>query len=150
MRALAELLSIGKEVPTKDTVAAWAGYSPNGGAFTNPLGALRTRGLVDYPSAGIVSLTDEGRAIIGPQSPPSQDELWRRIEGTCSGPEQKILRALIDTAGQDELDKPTLAAKAGYSPDGGAFTNPLGALRTKGLLDYPRQGVVRAADWLFL
>ncbi len=25
-----------------------------------------------------------------------------------------------------------------------------GALRTKGLLDYPRQGVVKAADWLFL
>ena len=150
MRALAELLSIGKEVPTKDTVAAWAGYSPNGGAFTNPLGALRTRGLVDYPSAGLVSLTDEGRSIVGPQSPPSQEELWQRIEGTCSGPEQRILRALIDTAGQDELDKPTLAAKAGYSPDGGAFTNPLGALRTKGLLDYPRQGVVRAADWLFV
>jgi len=54
--------------------------------------------------------------------------------------------AIVDPKG----DWWQLAEKAGYSPIGGAFGNPVGALRTKGLLDYPRQGVVKAADWLFL
>ena len=150
MRAMGELLSIGKDTPSKEMVAAWAGYSPNGGAFTNPLGALRTKGLVDYPAAGFVRFTDAGRAQVGDCPSPTQDELWQRIEATCKGPEKKILRALLDTAGPDELSKPELAEKSGYSPDGGAFTNPLGALRTKGLLDYPRPGAVKAAEWLFL
>jgi uncharacterized protein len=150
MRALGELLSIGKDTPPKNMVAAWAGYSPIGGAFGNPIGALRSKGLIDYPQPGTVALTDAGRAKVGQFDAPDQEEIWRRIEATCSGPEQKILRALLDNAGPNEMSKVELAEKAGYSPIGGAFGNPIGALRTKGLLDYPRQGLVQAADWLFL
>jgi uncharacterized protein len=150
MRALCELLSIGKEQPSKNMVAAWAGYSPIGGAFGNPIGALRSKGFIDYPAPGVVTLTDAGRKTVGPCDPPDQEEIWRRIEATCTGPEQKILRALLGNAGQDEISKEQLAEKAGYLPIGGAFGNPIGALRAKGLLDYPRQGVVKAAEWLFL
>lgn len=150
LRSLSELQSIGKDPAPKNMVAAWAGYSPIGGAFGNPLGSLRSRGLIDYPQPGIISITEYGLALIGICEPPDQEEIWRRIEATCSGPEQKILRALIDNAGSDEMTKTDLADKAGYSPIGGAFGNPIGALRTKGLLDYPRQGIVRAADWLFV
>lgn len=150
LRALAELQSIGKEQPTKNMVAAWAGYSPVGGAFGNPIGALRSKGLIDYPQAGVVTLTDSGRDAAPACEAPDQDEIWRRIERTCTGPEQKILRALLDNAGADEISKEDLAAHANYSPIGGAFGNPIGALRTKGLLDYPRQGIVKAADWLFI
>jgi hypothetical protein len=150
LRALGELLSIGKEQPPKNMVAAWAGYSPIGGAFGNPIGALRSKGLIDYPQPGIVTLTEAGRAAVGPCDPPDNEEIWRRIEATCTGPEQKILRALIDNAGPQEISKHELAEKAGYSPVGGAFGNPIGALRTKGLLDYPRQGAVKAAEWLFI
>lgn len=149
LRALGELLSIGKDQPPKNMVAAWSGYSPLGGAFGNPMGALRSKGLIDYPQPGAVVLTEAGRAIVGRCDAPDSEEIWRRIESTCTGPEQKILRALIDHAGQEEIAKEQLAEKAGYSPVGGAFGNPIGALRTKGLLDYPRQGVVKAADWLF-
>jgi hypothetical protein len=149
LKALAELLSIGKETPPKNMVAAWAGYSPVGGAFGNPMGALRTKGYIDYPQPGTVVLTDAGQEAIGTLDPPDQDEIWRRIESSCTGPEQKILRALIDNAGQEEIAKADLAEKAGYSPIGGAFGNPVGALRTKGLLDYPRTGFVKAADWIF-
>lgn len=150
IRALGELLSIGKDPAPKNMVAAWSGYSPLGGAFGNPIGALRSKGLIDYPQPGLVTLTDQGRAIAGSADPPDQEEIWRRIEATCTGPEQKILHALLENAGPNEITKTDLAEKAGYSPIGGAFGNPIGALRTKGLLDYPRQGVVRAADWLFL
>jgi len=149
LRALAELISIDKETAPKNMVAAWAGYSPIGGAFGNPLGSLRSKGLIDYPQPGVIVLTEEGRKIVGTIEAPDQNEIWRRIESTCTGPEVKILRALIDNAGQEEMPKELLAEKAGYSPIGGAFGNPVGALRTKGLLDYPRQGIVKAADWLF-
>jgi hypothetical protein len=150
MRAMGELLSIGKDMPPKNMVAGWAGYSPVGGAFGNPMGALRSRGLIDYPQPGAVMLTEAGRKLIGECEPPDTEEIWRRIEGTCTGPEVKILRALIETAKDGEISKVELAEKAGYSPIGGAFGNPVGALRTKGLLDYPRQGMVKAADWLFV
>lgn len=150
LRALSELLSIGKDQPGKNMVAAWAGYSPVGGAFGNPIGSLRSKGLIDYPQAGVVMLTDSGREVAPACEAPDQEEIWSRIERTCTGPEQKILRALLDNAGQDEISKEELAAHADYSPIGGAFGNPIGKLRTKGLLDYPKQGVVKAADWLFL
>jgi uncharacterized protein len=150
LKAMGELLSIGKEHPPVEMVAAWAGYSPVGGAFGNPRGSLRSKGLIDYPQPGLMMLTEAGRNLVGPCDPPDQEEIWRRIESICKGPERKILRALIEHAGQDEMPKEQLAEKAGYSPVGGAFGNPIGALRTKGLLDYPRQGVVRAAEWLFI
>jgi hypothetical protein len=150
LRAMGELLSIGKEHPPVEMVAAWSGYSPQGGAFCNPRGALRSKGLIDYPQPGLMTLTQGGRDLIGAQEPPDEEEIWRRIQSTCTGPEQKILRALIDHAGQSEMPKEQLAEKAGYSPIGGAFANPVGALRARGLLDYPRQGVVKATDWLFI
>jgi hypothetical protein len=149
LKAMGELLSIGKAQAPVEMVAAWSSYSPQGGAFGNPRGALRSKGLIDYPQPGLMTLTDAGRNLVGPQEPPDKNEIRRRIESTCTGPEVKILRALIDNAGQGEMPKEQLAEKAGYSPIGGAFGNPVGALRTKGLLDYPRQGVVKAADWLF-
>lgn len=39
---------------TREDLAAAAGYEPSGGAFQNPLGALRSLGLVEYPSCGQV------------------------------------------------------------------------------------------------
>jgi hypothetical protein len=106
--------------------------------------------LIDYPQPGVVMLTEQGRETIGDMAPPDQEEIWQRIERTCSGPEKKILKALLEHAGEGEISKIDLAEKSGYSPEGGAFGNPIGALRSKGLLDYPRQGIVRASDWLFI
>lgn len=149
LTALSQLRSIGKDVAPRNMVAGWAGYSPVGGAFGNPIGKLNTSGLVSYPSPGLVSLTQEGLAKIGEQPPPAnQEEIQQRILNILSGPERKILAALLEH-GREEITKNDLAAAAGYAPIGGAFGNPIGALRTKGFLDYPNKGVVKAADWLF-
>src|SRR6267142_1126365 len=147
--ALAQLRSIDKRTPPKEMVAGWAGYSPIGGAFGNPLGALRSKGLVQYPSPGVVQLTTEGLSKVGEQPVPDQEEMQTRILQVCSGPERKILAALLDH-GAEEISKAELAERSGYSVIGGAFGNPLGALRTKGFLDYPRPGIVKVAEWLFL
>jgi uncharacterized protein len=147
--ALAKLRAIGKDTPPKAMVAGWAGYSPKGGAFGNPIGALNTKGYITYPVAGIVSLTAEGLAQVGEQAPPSsEEEIQQRILDILTGPERKILAALIAHR-TEEVSKETLAEESGYAPVGGAFGNPMGALRTKGFLDYPRPGIVKAADWLF-
>lgn len=149
LQALAELRSIDKHQPPKEMVAAWAGYSPNGGAFTNPLGALRTQGLVSYPSGGAVALTDAGLAEVGELPAPDQEEVHRRILNILSGPERKILAALIEHR-DETVTKTQLAEESGYSEGGGAFTNPLGALRTKAFVEYPAPGQVKCADWLFM
>jgi hypothetical protein len=76
LKALGQLSSIGKDAPSKNMAAAWAGYSPQGGAFTNPLGALRTKGLLDYPAPGNVALTATGRMAAGPCEPPPLAPIW--------------------------------------------------------------------------
>lgn len=147
--ALAKLRAIGKDTPPKAMVAGWAGYSPEGGAFGNPIGSLRTKGFVRYPAPATVQLTAEGLAQVGEQPPPeSEAEIQQQILGILTGPERKILSALL-AHGRDEITKPDLAAASGYGLEGGAFGNPMGALRTKGFLTYPRPGIVKAADWLF-
>jgi uncharacterized protein len=149
LTALAQLRSIGKNTPPRAMVAGWAGYSPNGGAFVNPLGALRTRGYLDYPAPGAVEISAKGMARVGDQSAPDEEVIRQRILDVCDGPERRILNVLLGH-GNGEISRDELARLSGYEPAGGAFVNPLGALRTKGFLDYPRPKFVKPANWLFL
>lgn len=148
LQALAELRSIGKHQAPKPMVASWAGYAPGGGAFINPLGALRTMGLVEYPASGMVTLTEAGVNQAGDAEPPDQEDINRRVLDTLGGPARKILAVLIDIHGE-RISRSELAERTGYSEGGGAFINPLGALHTAGFVDYPERGFVKAADWLF-
>jgi hypothetical protein len=61
----------------------------------------------------------------------------------------KIIAALID-AYPDPVDKAELAVLAETTATSSGYTNNLGSLRSFGLLDYPRQGMVRAEPVLFL
>lgn len=147
--ALAELRAIGRNSPTREMVAAWSQYSPNGSAFTNPLGSLRSMDLIEYPSSGEVSLTNEGLREVGPANPPDQDEIKKRINETLDGPQRKIMEVLMRLRG-GVIDREQLAEQSGYSEKGSAFTNPLGWLRSAGYVDYPAPGKVKAASWLFV
>ena len=148
--ALLELESIGTTIPPREQVAAWAEYSPESGGFNNPLGRLNVEGYISYPQPGHIGLTEKGREAGGGAMPrPDQEEVQRRVLAHCTGPERKILEALITTAGSGELATTALAEKAGYSVESGGFNNPKGRLRTKGLITYPSPGVCQAASWLF-
>ena len=149
LKALAELRSIGKDQPSRAQVAGWAGYSPKGGEFGNPLGRLSSLGYVIYPRRGTVALTDEGSAQAGEYPPPDQEEIQRRILHILRGPERKILAALMEHR-TEVIPKTQLAEESGYSEGGGAFSNPLGALRSKGFIEYPVPGQARCAEWLFM
>lgn len=60
----------------------------------------------------------------------------------------RILQAIIE-AYPEPISKENLASASGYAAGGGAFGNYLGRLRSFGVLDYPRQGFVKATDVLF-
>lgn len=142
--------SVGIMQPNRVQVAVVACYSANGGSFKNPLGALRSSGLLEYPSADSVALTAAGRELAhAPDAPPTTEELHRRLESILSTPQWKILEPIIrcypNAATREEV-----AVAAGYSPDGGSFKNPLGALRSLGLIEYPSKGEVVAQKVLFI
>lgn len=149
LEALTWMESIGQTAPAVEAVAFLADYRPGGGAFGNTRGALRSKGLIDYPQPGAIALTNEGRAWAPrPAAPGSADQLRATVLARLAGPERRVLEPLI-AAYPDPLTVDELAARSGYGAGGGAFGNTRGRLRTLGLVDYPRPGQVRAAALLF-
>ena len=148
--AIAWYEPLGLEVLSREQVAFVAGYRPTSGAFKNPLGALRSAGLIEYPSGGRVRLTAHGRQLANtPENPATTDALQQMVRGQLTTPQRRILDPVIANYPAD-MDRETLAELAGYQVTSGAFKNPLGNLRTLGLIDYPSPGRVKAQAVLFL
>ncbi|MCW5697309.1 MAG: ATP-binding protein [Bauldia sp.] len=143
IEALAFWSGLGFDRPTRIQVGVVAGYSPTSGGFGNLLGQLRTAGHIDYPASGLVSLTDTGRAS-APEA--GGTSVVDRAMSILSGPQQRVLRAVLDARG--DITREALGDATGYSPTSGGFGNLLGSLRTLGLIDYPAKGLVTAAEWL--
>lgn len=136
--SLAFWRSIGHGAPSREQVAAVAGYRPGSGGFNNLLGGLRTAGAIDYPSPGRVSLL---LAIDDPMSPAAARDMLLSI---LTGPQKKIIEAVHVTGGGT---REVIASESGYSAGSGGFNNLLGSLRTLGVLTYPAKGEVALADW---
>lgn len=149
LNAIAWMESLGIVEPEQTAIAFLAGYTFGGGGFNNPRGALRTKGYVEYRGDRI-ALTDEGRSRADkPDADLTSDELHRRVLSVLPGPEQKLLRVLIEMYPND-LAKDELAERTGYAPGSGGFNNPCGRLRTLGLVEYPSAGRVKAKELLFV
>jgi hypothetical protein len=147
--AIAWCESIGITEPEQTAVAFLAGYTYGGGAFNNPKGSLNSRDLVRYVGSHAIALTDEGRSLASPpDSALTTEQLHSLVLARLPGPERKILSVLLEVW-PERLEKSDLAQRAGYAL-GGAFNNPLGRLRSLGLVDYPERGNARARDLLFL
>jgi hypothetical protein len=126
-----------------NALALLAGYAASGGAFRNPLSALRSKGYVaNYGSA--VTATPNGLEALGTWDPlPVGAALLEWWLGHLSGPEAKLLRA---AAAKSPITTEALAEATGYEASGGAFRNPLSRLRTLGLVS--GRGEIRVADEL--
>lgn len=61
--AIAWMASLGSPEVDKGTVAFLADASPTSSAYANNLGAMRSAGLIDYPTGGMVALTTEGQRL---------------------------------------------------------------------------------------
>ena len=116
------------------SVAILSGYSANGGGFRNALSALRTAGYIE--GRGDLTITDAGRAAVGPVDPlpvgADLREHWKaRPElGRAHGAIIDVLAAAYPAP----VPVPVVADQTGYSPDGGGFRNALSRLRTLGLI----------------
>lgn len=149
LNSLAWWATLGHDRPLNEQVAFIAGYSHTSTGYTNPRGALKTTGLVEYPEPGRVALTDPGRdQAEAPDAPPTGEELRRRVLGKLPGPQQRILSVLIESY-PEPLTNEECAARAGYSHTSTGYTNPRGNLKTLNCATYPASGSVRASDWLF-
>lgn len=134
---------------TKNQVAFVAKYKPGGGSFQNALGRLRSAGLIEYPSPGFVTLTEDGRgAAAWTDEVLTPEAIQTRVLAMIDGPMRRILEPLIQIY-PDETSKDDLAELAGYTAGGGSYQNALGRLRSLGVIDYPSPGMVVALEVLF-
>lgn len=150
--AIAWWESFGISKPKRSIVALLAGYSSiRSKGFANPMGALKTAGLVQYPSAKSIDLTDAGRALaFVHEVPQTTADLHRIIFSRLPGPERRILEVVIE-AYPDPIDREKLASRVGYtSVRSKGFANPMGRLRTIGFIDYPSTTTVVALPVLFM
>lgn len=142
--------SIGISEPEQTAVAFLAGYTYGGGAFNNPKGALRTKGLVEYVNGGNIKLTDTGRKLAKvPDTPLTTEELHIKVLSVLETPHQKILKPLLERY-PEAISGQELAELSGYTFGSGAFNNPKGRLRSLGLIEYMPGGMIKARDILFL
>jgi hypothetical protein len=149
LEALASFQALGLDSVARSNVAVFADASPRSSGFANNLGALRTRGLIDYPSGGAVAITEDGLACVDEPRPiRSLDELHEAWYAKLPRPQVAILQVLVKSY-PSTWHRASLAETAGQSASSSGFANNLGALRSLGLIDYPRPGEVVATDLLF-
>lgn len=149
LNALAWWRAFGIEAPSSEQVAFVSGYSASSSGFANLKGAMRSLGLIEYPSGGKMSLTDAGSAkAVEPDGEVSRDRFHEQVRAKLSAPQQRLLNPLIE-AYPEAMTSSDLALAADYSITSSGFANLKGQMRTLGFLDYPSSGQVRAADWLF-
>jgi hypothetical protein len=149
--ALAWFEAIGVRTPEQPAVAFMAGYTYGSGAYNNPRGQLKKKGLITYHSNNQVELTASGRASAN--YPPRHElatasQLHQSVLARLPQPEQRLLKPLIESWPK-AMDQRELSGKAGYAFNSGAFNNPRGRLKSLGLIDYPDKGQIVARDLLF-
>lgn len=149
LNTLAVFETLGVAAPEKSQLAVFSGASPTSSSYSNNLGALRSAGLIDYPQPARVGLTEAGRAIaVNEVAFTTLRELHAEWVGRVGAAKGKILDALTGIY-PDDISKDQLAAAIGASITSSSYSNNLGALRTLGLIDYPKPGRVVATDVLF-
>lgn len=137
LRSLAMWKALGHESPSREMVAAAAGYSPSSGGFNNLLGSLASAGAIGKPMPGHVSLLMDEDAM-------SASEGRDMLLGYLSNPQRKLVDALN---GAGDLSRDDLGERTGYSSSSGGFNNLIGSLSTLGLITKPAAGYVALSDW---
>ena len=130
---------------SKTQVAILTAYAARGGAFANYLGALRSKGMIE--GRDLLRITETGLAALGPYDPlPTGRELLEHWLKQLRKAERLILSRLSEIY-PAAASKEDLGAATGYEPNGGAFNNAIGKLRTLELVT--GRGELRASEDLF-
>lgn len=139
MASLAFWRSVGQEQPTREQVAAIAGYRPGSGNFNNIIGSLSTAGQTKIPAPGCLSLAVQFEPLA-----PSEAEakLWSVFDN----PQRRLVEAAMQHA-TDDMTREELATAAGYAPGSGNFNNITGSLTTMDVLQRSGTGRVALSPW---
>lgn len=147
--ALAWAESLGQVEAPKEIVAFLADASSSSSGFQNNCGSLRTAGMIEYPTPGMVALTEAGRERANrPAAALTHEAIMAKLEAKLSSSEIKIVRAAA-AAFPDDVGKDELAGQVGASTSSSGFQNNCGKCRSLGLITYPSPGRVRASERLF-
>ena len=145
LASLAWWAAVGQARPSRAMVCAIAGWRVTSGHVKNVAGALRTKGLIGYPSDGRVELTAAGEAVA--EAP---DDLGRSIPDyvreTLSGPQAQVFDELLRRPAG--LDRGALCEAIGWNSTSGHVKNVLGSMRSMEIVEYPTQGSVKLVDWI--
>jgi uncharacterized protein len=120
--------SWGQHQPSNSQVAWLAGYSPSSSSYANPRGALRLKGLLEYPSPDVLQLPPNGAAAGAPMA--MSGSLIDMVLSKLTGPEARILRTVVSRYPSSATNEEA-ATIAGYSPTSSSYANPHGALKSK-------------------
>jgi hypothetical protein len=139
---------IGIEEPEQVAVSFFAGYSMKSSSYANPRGSLNRKGMIRLVVGGCIGLTDDGRsAANAPGIDPTNAALQQAVLDKLAGPEQKLLRPLLQVY-PDGMASKDLAEESGYSLTSSSFANPRGRLNSYGLTEI-RDGKIYARSVLF-
>lgn len=148
LNGLAEWECLGVARPTRRQLAFMVEKSAKSSYFTNTVSSLKTSGYVDYPSGGLVALTDAGRENTAAEPPTSLTEFHDRIKTLLSAFETQMFDAAVAHY-PNALTRSELAQAVDKSEISSYFTNTVSGLKTKGILNYPSSGYVKADELLF-
>jgi hypothetical protein len=150
--ALMELRRMGLRVVQRNNLAVFSEQSPTSSGYEKNLSTLRTRGLIEYPTTGTVTLTEAGVAAakaMGSKprfaSRADLQEAWRRF---LSGPQVRMLDVLVKLYPR-AIAKAALAGQTGQSQTSSGFEKNLSTMRSLGLVTYPSHGFAAATELLF-
>lgn len=138
MASLAFWKSIGHEEPTREQVAAIAGYRPGSGNFNNIIGGLGSMGQTAVPRPGRLALNADFEGLMADEA---TEKLWSVLEG----PQKRLVEAARKFEG--DLSREDLATNAGYMAGSGNFNNIVGSLTTMDILQRPGPGRIALSDW---
>lgn len=138
MTSLAYWKSIGHETPTREQVAAVAGYRPGSGNFNNIVGSLTTAGQTVVPSPGRLALNVEFEGMLPYEA---REKLLSVLENT----QRRLVEAALKAGG--DMTRDDLANRSGYAPGSGNFNNIAGSLTTIDILRRTGTGRLALSDW---
>ena len=134
---------MGKGRPSRAMVAAIAGWRVTSGHLKNVAGALRGKGLIEYPAEGLMALTVEG--IRSAPLPEERQDVFESLRDTLTGHQ----RLVVDTLRHGgRMSRERLCQSVGWEPTSGHVKNVLGSLRTLEVVEYPNPGEVELTQWL--
>jgi hypothetical protein len=145
LQALAWWKGMGHDKPTRVQLAAMAGWKPKGSNLRNRLTELSTAGLIEYPAAGLVRLTDAGVTAAPPAN--MDRDLVSSIKAALTNPQLQIFDRLLES-GSSPISREELASAVGWEASGSNLRNRLTELSAIEVIAYPGRGTVALQDWV--